>query len=88
MLKSLLLAVSTLLVVAPLAHAATVTNADADVVTLVVTVDGDKRDVAVEAGQTIDICPTGCFLTLPNGDREALAGTETFEIRDGKAKFN
>jgi hypothetical protein len=31
------------------------------------------------------ICASGCFLTLPNGDRIGLAGGETVEIKDGVA---
>jgi hypothetical protein len=51
----------------------------------VVVEDGNKMEVPVDAGASETICPAGCFLTLPNGDRIGLAGGETVEIVDGIA---
>ena len=62
------------------AVAANVTNADGDAHVLVVTEDGEQSEVGVNPGQTVDICPNGCFVNMPNGDREALTGSETIEI--------
>jgi hypothetical protein len=67
------------------ANAATVVNQDAQAYTLVVTEGGQKSEVGLAAGQTIDVCGGGCFITMPNGDREALAGGETVEIKGGVA---
>lgn len=69
------------------AHAATVTNTDGGPVTLIVTDGGDRSELVVAAGETVDFCPSGCFVTMPNGDREALTGAEAIEIAGGKAVF-
>lgn len=66
-----------------LAHSATIVNKDEQARTLVVTEGGSKSELSLAAGETTDFCPSGCFVTMPNGDREALIGTETIEIRDG-----
>jgi hypothetical protein len=39
----------------------------------------------VAPGETVDFCSGGCFVTFPNGDREALKGDETITISGGKA---
>ncbi|MFZ2102187.1 MAG: hypothetical protein WAU86_16655 [Oricola sp.] len=67
------------------ANSATLTNKDADSQTVVVTEGGVKNELAIASGETVTICNGGCFLTLPNGDRAALAGTETVEIVNGQA---
>ena len=65
--------------------AASVHNAGPSSIVLVVVEDGNKMEVPIDAGGSETICPTGCFLTLPNGDRIGLAGGETIEIVDGIA---
>ncbi|WP_245423557.1 hypothetical protein [Rhizobium subbaraonis] len=72
-------------VVAAPAFAASITNKDADAVVLTIVEDGSRSEVAVGAGQTESVCPSGCFVTLPNGDRVALNGDETVEISGGAA---
>jgi hypothetical protein len=67
------------------AMAASVTNKDADIQVLVIVEDGSRVEVALEPGSTETICPAGCFVTLPNGDRMALNGGETVEIVGGSA---
>jgi hypothetical protein len=67
------------------AVAASVTNKDADVQVLVIVEDGSRVEVAVEPGSTETICSSGCFVTLPNGDRIALTGGETVELEGGSA---
>lgn len=67
------------------AAAASVTNMDAQSQVLSVTENGDTIDVVVEAGATVSFCPAGCFVTMPSGDRETLAGSETIEIVNGGA---
>ena len=69
------------------AHAASAVNLDNEPRTLIVTEGGSKSELAVGAGETVEFCPTGCFVTLPNGDREALTGSETIEISGGQAKI-
>ncbi|WP_454286634.1 hypothetical protein [Rhizobium arsenicireducens] len=67
------------------AWAASVNNAGSEAVVLVIVEDGDRTEVTVDAGASETICPSGCFVTLPNGDRIGLAGGETLEIKDGSA---
>lgn len=66
--------------------AASAVNKDAETRTLVVTEGGSKSELALAAGETVEFCPSGCFVTLPNGDLEALTGSETVEISGGVAK--
>lgn len=68
------------------AHAATVTNKDGETVVLVVVEGGNRMDVPIDAGATETICPSGCFVTLPNGDRVGLSGGETVDIVKGSAQ--
>ncbi len=71
--------------VAGFARAATVTNKDADTAILVV-VEGESRmEVAIPAGSSEQICPSGCFVTTPSGDRIGLEGGESVEILNGSA---
>lgn len=67
------------------AMAASVTNKDGDTQVLVIVEDGSRMEVALEPGATETICPSGCFVTLPNGDRIALNGGESVEIVGGSA---
>ncbi|MBB5040787.1 hypothetical protein [Shinella fusca] len=67
------------------AMAASVTNKDADTQVLVIVEGGSRMEIAVEPGATQTICPAGCFVTLPNGDRIALNGGEEVEIEGGAA---
>ncbi len=67
------------------AVAATVTNAGSGAVVLVVVENGNRMEVSIDAGASEQICPSGCFVTLPNGDRVGLEGGETIEIKDGSA---
>ena len=67
------------------AWSATVTNKDGEPAVLVV-VEGESRmEVAISAGGTESICPSGCFITTPSGDRIGLQGDETIEIVKGSA---
>ncbi|KPF47107.1 hypothetical protein ACSV9I_01710 [Rhizobium sp. G187] len=67
------------------ANAATINNGGASAVVIVVVEDGSKVELALDAGASETICPAGCFVTLPNGDRIGLAGDETIELGDGGA---
>ena len=66
------------------ARAATVTNLDADPFVLVVTEGENRAEFAVRTEQTLEYCLEGCFLMLPNGDRNALSGEEAYEISGGR----
>lgn len=67
--------------------AASATNLDSQPYTLLVTEGGSQSELAVAPGETVEFCSSGCFVTLPNGDREALTGAEIIEITGGHAKF-
>ena len=86
-MKLFLIAVATLGLSAAAASAATVVNMDDKDYMLTVTEGGERSEVGLGAGQTLSLCNAGCFLTLPNGDREALSGNETVEISGGRAKI-
>lgn len=67
--------------------AASAVNLDGEPRTLLVTDGtGTQTELAIGAGETVEFCASGCFVTLPNGDREALNGTETIEISGGVGK--
>ena len=70
------------------AAAATVTNSDSQAVLLKVTEGSQQTELAVGPGETVDFCAGGCFVTMPNGDREALSGSEHVTISGGKASIN
>lgn len=67
-------------------HAATAINMDAEPRTIVVTEGANRVEVVINPGETAQICPTGCFVTMPNGDRAALSGAETIEIQNGAGR--
>lgn len=73
---------------AGLAHAASLENKDANTQTITVTEDGVRNELAVAAGEVINFCGGGCFITMPNGDRAALSGGEAVQIVDGAAIIN
>jgi len=85
MLKSLI-AVSILLSASGAALAASAVNNDSDPRTLIVTEGSSKRELTLGPGETVEFCPNGCFVTMPNGDLEALTGAETIEISGGVAR--
>ncbi len=86
MWKSLVAAVALVAAIGS-ANAASAVNKDAETRTLVVTEGGSKTDLALAAGETVEFCANGCFVTLPNGDLEALTGSETVEISGGVARI-
>lgn len=86
-MKRFLITTAMLGLTAAAAQAATIINKDDNSYALVVSEGGQRSEIALGAGQTITICHGGCFLTLPNGDREALSGNETVEISGGRAKI-
>jgi hypothetical protein len=86
-MKKMLIATAALILTAGLANAATITNKDGGAVMIVVTEGGQQTEVGVGPGQSVTVCGGGCFVTMPNGDREALSGGETVEISGGKASI-
>lgn len=72
-----------LLAMASGAAAASAINLDKEPRTIVVTEGGNRAEVTISAGEAIQFCPAGCFVTMPNGDRLPLNGSETVEISNG-----
>jgi hypothetical protein len=67
------------------ARAASITNTDAAAVVVVVTEGGNRVQVVLDAGASETFCPSGCFITAPDGDRIGLDGGETVDIVKGSA---
>ena len=67
--------------------AASAVNLDDEPRTISVTEGGVKTDYVIPAGQTAQFCPTGCFVTMPNGDVEVLLGFEIIEISGGTGRI-
>lgn len=86
MLKTLV-ATFALLAIGAAAQAASAVNLDSESRTLTVTEGGSKSELPIGAGETVDFCSSGCFVTMPNGDIEALTGSETVEISGGVARI-
>ncbi|MCV0377621.1 hypothetical protein [Nitratireductor sp.] len=85
-MKKFVYAAAGLLVTGGAAFAASAVNLDSEAHTLVVTEGGSQTELVVGAGETIEFCAAGCFVTMPNGDREVLSGSETIEISGGKGR--
>lgn len=66
-------------------QAATLINTGSEAVVVQVSEASGRMDVSLDPGAQEDICPSGCFLTLPSGDRIGLAGGETIELENGTA---
>jgi len=85
-MKKFCLAFAALLAMSGTGMTASAVNLDSEPRTLIVTEGGSKSELALAAGETVEFCPAGCFVTMPNGDREVLTGTETIEISGGAGK--
>jgi hypothetical protein len=86
-MKNFVVAAFALTVLSNAAHAASAVNLDSEPRTLIVTENGNKSELPIAAGETVEFCSSGCFVTMPNGDREALTGSETVEISGGVGKI-
>ncbi len=86
-MKAILLAGVIAAGMAGVAQSASITNKDAQAYSLLMTESGVRSELAIGAGASVSACNAGCFITMPNGDHEALSGTETIEIVNGKATF-
>lgn len=86
-MRKTLLLVSALLATVSLAEAASAVNNDSETRILIVTEGGSKSELALAAGETVQFCPNGCFVTLPNGDLTPLNGSETVVISGGAAQI-
>lgn len=80
------LALAGLLATSGAGIAASAVNLDTEPRTLIVTESGGRSELTIAAGETVEFCSNGCFVTMPNGDREALTGSEIVEISGGAAR--
>lgn len=67
---------------------AEITNKDSEAAVLVIVEGENRMEVAIGAGSTEALCPNGCFITTPSGDRIGLEGTENVDIVNGSAVVN
>lgn len=83
------LAIATLALMAATggAFAASVVNLDKEPRTIVVTEGGTRAELTVGAGETVQFCSSGCFVTMPNGDRAALMEGDVLEISNGAGRL-
>lgn len=86
-MKQVLIAMAVLAAAVNGAVSASAVNKDSEPRTLVVTEGGSKTELSLAAGETVEFCSGGCFVTMPNGDREVLTGSETVEISEGVARI-
>jgi hypothetical protein len=86
MLKSVVVAVA-FFAVGGTAFGASAVNLDSEPRTLIVTEGGSKSELSLAGGETVEFCSGGCFVTMPNGDREVLTGSETVEISGGVGRI-
>lgn len=82
-----LIAAGALIAAGQAAQAATAVNNDNQPRTLIVTEGSSKSELSLAAGESVEFCSNGCFVTLPNGDLEALTGAETVTISNGVANI-
>jgi hypothetical protein len=73
------------LIAAEHAYGASITNTDVAPVVIVLTEGGNKVQVVLDPGVSESFCPSGCFVTPPDGDRIGLDGGETIDIVKGSA---
>ncbi|MGB8816989.1 MAG: hypothetical protein WCC66_03615 [Rhizobiaceae bacterium] len=82
-MKTVAIALGFTLAISGAASAASIINRDAEPQTVVVTEGADKSELTIGPGETVEFCAGGCFVTMPDGDRQALTGSETVEISGG-----
>lgn len=85
-MKNILTTAAAVLLSGGMAMAASAVNRDSEPRTLVVTEGGSQSELVIGSGETVEFCSTGCFVTMPNGDREVLTGSETIEISGGRGR--
>ncbi|UXM94348.1 hypothetical protein N5853_09530 [Bartonella sp. HY329] len=68
--------------------AATVQNSGDKAAIIIVAEGAARRDYSVDPQKQISFCLKGCFITLANGDRYALNGSEAIEISGNRISFH
>lgn len=62
------------------AGAATIENSDGEQVVVIIAEGDSRTQVVLGAGASQTVCPNGCFVTLPSGDRVVLEGKDSMQI--------
>ena len=65
------------------AFAITLTNQDGQTRQIRITENGARSARDISAGETVQLCEKGCFVTFPDGTLTAYKGNEKIVIRDG-----
>lgn len=68
--------------------AATIQNSGDKAAIIIVAEGATRRDYSVDPQKQISFCLKGCFITLANGDRYALNGSEVIEISGNRISFH
>jgi ferredoxin-like protein FixX len=66
--------------------AASAVNLDSEPRTIAVTESGTQTEIIIPAGGSVEFCPAGCFVRMPDGDVEVLTGFELIEISGGQGR--
>lgn len=67
--------------------AANAVNLDSEARTIAVTENGTQTEIIIPPGGSVEFCPVGCFVRMPNGDIEVLTGLEVIEISGGEGRM-
>lgn len=86
-MNKLVLAGFALLCAVEAAFAASAVNKDSEPRQLIVTEGGSRSELTLAPGETVEFCSSGCFVTMPNGDRVVLTGSEDVEISGGVGRI-
>ncbi len=85
-MKTVLIAVLALSAVSGAAKAASITNGNADAVTVIVTEGSERVELSVGPSETVEFCAGGCFVEF-NGNNTVLTGAEAVEVSGQELKF-
>ena len=85
-LKSIFVALA-LITLASAAQAVQLRNLDTAERVVTITENGVRSDQVLKPGAEIDVCASGCFLTIESGDMLPLTGSEIVVIEVGRARI-
>jgi hypothetical protein len=85
-MKTVLIAALALAVSGGAAMSASITNANSDAVTVVVTEGSERVELSVGPSETVEFCAGGCFVEF-NGNNTVLTGAEAVEVSGQELKF-
>lgn len=71
------------LLIASQAFSMSISNKDAEARKLQITENGVKSEQDIGAGETVQLCAKGCFITFPDGTLTAYGGDEKIVIQNG-----